>query len=81
MGIGQELQLVARIEPTNATNQKLRWESSHVHLVSVTSEGLIRAIAVGKATITVRSEDGGHQAMCTIQVIGASVDDVEGEEL
>ncbi len=65
---GQTKQLTANILPANATNQKLTWESSDGEVATVSSSGLVKAVAVGTAEITAYSEDGYKRAACRVTV-------------
>ncbi|MPN03723.1 hypothetical protein SDC9_150955 [bioreactor metagenome] len=58
-GVGQSLKLNAAIQPVNATNQILYWESSHPAVVSVTQDGIITRHTTGYARITSHVADGG----------------------
>lgn len=71
--VGQTVQLTATIVPSNATNKTVVWFSEDKFTASVTNEGLVEGVAVGEATITVTSEDGLHEASCTVTVEAATV--------
>ena len=58
--------LIAIITPYNATNQNVTWSSSNTAVVTVTTNGVVTAVAPGTATITVTTLDGGFQATCTV---------------
>ena len=60
--------LIATIEPQDATNTKVTWKSSHPSVVEVNQEGTINALQIGKATITVTTEDGSKTATCEVTV-------------
>ena len=64
---GDVLALVASFQPGDATNQNVFWASSDPTIVSV-KNGLIKALSVGSAVITVTSDAGEKQASCTIRV-------------
>ena len=66
--IGNSKQLTAAIAPTNATNKGVTWSSSNTNVASVSSSGVVVAKGEGTATITVRTDDGGYTAACTIRV-------------
>lgn len=66
--INERKQLTATIEPTNATDCRVTWTSSDSQVLFVNEEGLVRAMAAGKATITVTTMDGGFTAKSTITV-------------
>jgi putative hemolysin len=60
--------LVADVEPINATNKKLLWESSHTNIATV-SDGSVNCITEGTTTITVTTQDGEFTATCVVTVI------------
>lgn len=66
--VGKTLNLVHVIEPTNATNTSVTWNSDNSSIVSVNGEGAVTACAVGTATVTVTTDDGGFTATCSITV-------------
>lgn len=61
-------QLSATIAPKNATLRKLSWSSSEPSIVSVDKDGTVKAMGPGTATVTVKTEDGGFTAQCTVTV-------------
>lgn len=64
-----KLQLKALISPTNATNKKVKWKSSHPEFVKVSSSGKVTGLKLGKtATITATSVDGKKVAYCKVKV-------------
>ena len=74
---GGTSQLAATINPTNATNKNVIWSSSNPAIATVSSNGLVTAVAQGTATITVTTQDGNKTATCvvtvTIPVTGVSL--------
>lgn len=64
---GEEFQLVATISPNNADNKVVIWSTSNASVASVL-EGKVTAVKAGKATITVKSDDGGKTATCDVVV-------------
>ena len=66
--IGATRQLNATIEPDNATNKKVTYESDNDEVATVNSSGLVTAIGEGKATITVKTVDGNHTDTATVNV-------------
>jgi uncharacterized protein YjdB len=82
--IGDEFQLTATIEPENTTDKSITWESNDDKIATVTEEGLVKAVGVGKAIITVTS--GNVSVTCNIEVepiqvtgISLSHEDIEIE--
>jgi uncharacterized protein YjdB len=61
-------QLSALVYPENAYNKELNWSSSNPTVASITQDGLLQANQVGSTTITVKSQDGGATATCTVNV-------------
>ena len=70
MTVGATKQLMATVLPTNATNKAVRWTSSNTSVVTVTSNGQIKALRTGTATVSAHSTDGtGLSASCTVTVV------------
>ncbi|MBQ0009232.1 MAG: Ig-like domain-containing protein [Firmicutes bacterium] len=67
LSIGATKQLTATISPSNASNKTVTWTTSNSSVASVSSSGLVTAIAVGNATITAKSNNG-KTATCAIDV-------------
>ena len=67
VSIGSSVQLNASVEPENAQNKTVHWESSNPAVASV-SAGLVTAKSKGTAIITARTDDGGYTATCTVTV-------------
>lgn len=70
--VGATEQLTATVSPNNATNQAVSWESNATGIATVSSNGLVTAVAEGSATITVTTSDGGFTAQCTVTVTSGS---------
>lgn len=68
--LGATLTLTASILPENASIQTLTWTSSDESIATVTSEGVVSALALGKTTITAAATDGSNvTAQCVITVV------------
>ncbi len=59
--------LTATVSPSNATNKTVTWTSSNTSVATVTN-GVIKAVAPGTATITVKTVDGKHTTTCSVTV-------------
>ena len=60
--------LTATVEPDNATNKNVNWESSDTSIATVDASGKVTAISAGSATITVTTVDGNKTATCAVTV-------------
>lgn len=69
---GNTYQLTATVEPANAANKTVTWNSSNSGVATVASNGKVTAVSSGTATITVTTEDGNKTATCTVTVSRAS---------
>lgn len=65
---GQTQQLRATVQPSNATNKSVTWQSNHPEYATVTQAGLVQAVANGTAVITVKTQDGNKAAQCSVNV-------------
>jgi hypothetical protein len=66
--VGTSKTLIATVQPTDATNQVITWESSNPVVASVLGNGLVTALSPGEATVIVRTEDGNKTASCVVKV-------------
>ena len=66
MIIGETVQLIATIVPSNATAKSVIWASSKQSVATVSDSGLVTAISEGTSTITASA--GGKSASCTVTV-------------
>jgi uncharacterized protein YjdB len=69
LNVGSPQQLAATITPANASNKNLNWSSDNTAVATVSSTGMVTAVSVGTATITVTTEDGGKTATTAITTI------------
>lgn len=73
LGIGQRVTLYAMVEPQNATDQNVVWNSADKNVATV-EDGVVTAVGVGDTKITATTVDGGHVAECAIKVATEVVD-------
>ena len=64
---GSTKTIYAVYNPSNVTDKVLTWSSSNTGVATV-SEGVVKAVGTGVATITAKSRDGGKTASCTVVV-------------
>ena len=69
---GESALLNATVEPDNATNKNVTWESSNPDVATV-ADGIVTAVKEGEATITVTTEDGSNTAICKVTVTHSMV--------
>lgn len=65
---GETQQLTVEVGPINADNKNVTFSSSNTSIATVTSDGLVTAIAEGASTITVEAVEGGVTASSEITV-------------
>ena len=65
--------LTASVSPSDATNKTVNWSSSNTSVATVSS-GIVSAESPGQATITVRTEDGGKSATCSVTVTSKTIE-------
>lgn len=66
---GNTEQLTATVLPDNATGKAVTWSSDNENVATVSSTGLVTAVASGSATITATSQaDGTKSASCLVTV-------------
>lgn len=68
--IGQKVNLIAKILPTNASYTSLNYVSSDKTIATVSDKGEIHGVNIGKCTITATSADGTNvKATCEVEVL------------
>jgi len=72
LNVGSTSTIVASVNPSDATNKGLNYQSLNPSVASVDSNGNIRAISEGNAQITVTSVDGEKTATVNVVVISNS---------
>ena len=76
MTVGDTETLVSTVLPENATDPSVTWTSGNTSIATVSSTGEISAKAVGLTTVTVKTNDGGKTATCTVTVKPVNVSSV-----
>lgn len=70
--IGETKILSYTIEPGHASKQEVTWASSDPSVATVDENGLVKAVGVGKATITISVGNGKYDT-CEVMVTGITV--------
>ena len=71
--VGSTQTLTATVLPADALDKSVSWSSNNTSVATVSSSGVVTAKAVGNATITVKTSDGGKTATCSVTVTPVSV--------
>ena len=67
--VGETQSLTAEVQPSNASNKKVSWSTNDPDMnIIVLSDGKVKGIAAGKATVTVTTDDGNFTATCEVTV-------------
>lgn len=66
--VGGTEQLVANVLPANAFNKTVFWDSSDINIATISDDGLVTAVAPGNVSITVLTDDGDFEAICSFEV-------------
>ena len=69
LSIGASKQLNAIVSPTTTSNKRLTWTSSNNNIVTVTTNGKVKAVSLGTATITARNAASGKFVNFQITVV------------
>lgn len=64
----ETLQLTATVAPNDATDKRVTWTSSDNEVATVSTTGLVTAVADWDATITVKTTDWNYTATCAVAV-------------
>jgi len=68
VSLGGTFNLTSTVSPANASNKKVTWSSNKTSVATVDQNGKVTAKGAGKATITVKTDDGGKTANCVVTV-------------
>ncbi|MDV5356541.1 Ig-like domain-containing protein [Enterobacter asburiae] len=66
--VGATRQLTGAVQPSDATDKSGTWTTSDASKATVSSTGLVTAVAAGSATITFKSTDGNFSGTCAVTV-------------
>lgn len=60
---GESLRLFVTVSPQNARNKMIEWKSSDTSVLSITQNGLVKALNPGTATVSAVSGDGVYDSV------------------
>jgi len=69
LNVGEEEMLTTTFTPGNTSDKSVTWSSSNETVATVTTRGIVAALAPGKATITVKADASGQEHTCEVTVI------------
>lgn len=80
LAVGGTATLTAKVTPDNVKDNSVTWSSSNTSVATVNG-GVVTAVGTGEATITVKTNEGGHTATCKVSVFdhvtGVTLDKTE----
>ncbi len=71
--VGSSEQLQATIDPSNATNKNIKWQTSNSGVVTVSNTGKITGVGRGKAIVKATTEDGDYSVLIDVTVNNKSI--------
>ena len=71
VNVGNTIKLNADVTPDVASDKSVIWSSSDTSVATVDKDGVVKGIKTGSTTITAKTNDGGFEASCTVNVINA----------
>lgn len=71
INVGNTIALKANINPDVASDKTVEWTSSDTSVATVDKDGVVRGVKTGSITITAKTNNGGFEASCTVNVINA----------
>ncbi|MGB4023425.1 MAG: Ig-like domain-containing protein [Acutalibacteraceae bacterium] len=66
--ITDQIKIDAIINPDNATNKKVIWQSKNPNIAEVDDNGNITGVNEGNTVVTAKTEDGNFSASCNVTV-------------
>lgn len=73
LAVGATQQLTPTVAPAGATDKTVTYTSSATGIATVSASGLVTAVSVGTANITVKTNDGNKTAVCAVTVTPVAV--------
>ena len=66
--LGKTVQLIAKIQPEDATNKNVTWKSSNESVCMVSNSGELLTTGYGKTVVLATTEDGNYVGTCIVTV-------------
>ena len=67
--IGEINKITPKVNPTNATNKTIKYQSNNPSIVTVDNNGVVRAKSVGESDIVVSTMDDKIKEICHVTVM------------
>ena len=77
--IGASIKFKATVSPENARNASIKWSSSNSSVATITEDGNMLTVGIGRATIICTTEDGKHSDSMSISVVENYAADIRGK--
>ena len=75
--VGENEKIEVNIEPIDANDKSLIWESENTSVASVNGEGIVEANNIGNTIINIKSKDGNAKSKCFISVEKIKIDSLD----
>lgn len=66
LGVGEDQKIKVTVEPKDATNTKLKWESTNPNVASVSDNGTVTGVGKGTATISATTTDKSKKSISVV---------------
>ena len=80
LGIGDTKALTVTVKPDNATDKSVTWSSDQPGIASVSSDGIVTAVAAGNAKITAKANGGDVSDFVNVTVTAAEPEGTSFED-
>ena len=80
LGIGDTKALTVTVKPDNATDKSVTWSSDQPGIVTVSSDGIVTAVAAGNAKITAKANGGDVSDFVNVTVTAAEPEGTSFED-
>lgn len=80
MQVDETFKLNATVYPFDATDKRIVWTSSRNTTAKVDVNGVVKAIALGTATIKAATVDGNYSASCVVTVGATGIEDLKWDD-
>lgn len=74
---GESQTLKATVQPGDASDQTVIWQTEDVSVATVTSSGVVKGVGKGTTKVTARTQDGGFTSDCLVTVTPLYMKDMQ----